>query len=285
MKSTFKLNIFIICVICLFSFTMSGFASSPATEEVEDAGAVCMYLNGIKAADGIKVDGTTYVPLRQFTEALVGPTETTWDAETNTATLKSEGLEIKATEGSQYFSANGRCFYAPGTVLVFDEALCVPVRELAKVFGVDVQWHEETQSVSLAIEELKLIESGDKHYNEEDLYWLSRLINSESGNQSLDGKIGVGNVVMNRVADPTCPDTIYGVIFDKKYGVQFSVIETGSIYSEPNEESIVAAKLCLDGYNNVGSSLYFVNPDIGVSSWFAKTRVFVATIGDHDFYA
>lgn len=285
MKSTFKLNIFMICVICLFSSFMSGFAISPATEEVEQERSVCMYLNGIKAADGIKVQGTTYVPLLQFTEALVGPADVKWDSETNTATLKAEGLEITATVDSEYFTANGRLLYAPGKVLMEDDKLCVPVRELAKVFGVSVDWHEETQSVSLYIEELKLIEGAEAFYNEEDLYWLSRIINAESGNQPLDGKIGVGNVVMNRVADPTCPDTIYGVIFDKKYGVQFSVIETGGIYAEPNEESIVAAKLCLEGYNNVGTSLYFVNPAIGVSSWFAKTRVFVATIGDHDFYA
>jgi hypothetical protein len=31
--------------------------------------------------------------------------------------------------------------------------------------------------------------------------------------------------------------------------------------------------------------LFFVNPQIGVSGWFASTRTYVATIGDHAFYA
>lgn len=48
---------------------------------------------------------------------------------------------------------------------------------------------------------------------------------------------------------------------------------------------MLRAKLCLEGYDIVGGSLYFVNPDIGVSSWFRQTRTYVTSIGDHDFYA
>jgi N-acetylmuramoyl-L-alanine amidase len=132
---------------------------------------------------------------------------------------------------------------------------------------------------------MSFIESGEEVYNEEDVYWLSRIINAESLNQPLEGKIAVGNVVLNRVADETCPDTIYDVIFDRKYGVQFSVITNGTIYMDPSEESIIAAKICLEGYSVVGDSIYFVNPDIGVSSWFVNTRTFVKSIGNHDFYA
>src|SRR5699024_8602041 len=109
---------------------------------------------------------------------------------------------------------------------------------------------------------------------EDDLYWLSRLINAEAGNQPLEGKIGVGNVVLNRVADPTCPDTIYDVIFDARYGVQFSVTETGAIYLEPNEESVIAAKICLEGYNVVEDSLFFLNPQISSKTWFEKNFTF-----------
>ena len=50
-------------------------------------------------------------------------------------------------------------------------------------------------------------------------------------------------------------------------------------------EAVIAAKLCLDGASVAGGSLYFVNPDIGVSSWFRLTRTYVTSIGDHDFYA
>ena len=67
--------------------------------------------------------------------------------------------------------------------------------------------------------------------------------------------------------------------------MQFSVITTGGIYAEPNEESLAAAKACLEGASVVGKALYFVNPTLASSKWFDQTRTFIATIGEHDFYA
>jgi N-acetylmuramoyl-L-alanine amidase len=246
---------------------------------------VSMYFNGIKIADGIKVEDTTYIPLRTFFDVIGDQTDIAWDKKSNTVTVSGEGLEMSATAGSLYMTANNRCFYLPGSVLVIDGALCLPIRELAKIYQLEVDWDEELSSVILWADDPAPLESGDLYYSAEDLYWLSRLINAESGNQSLDGKIGVGNVVLNRVADPTCPDSIYSVIFDNRYGVQFSVTETGGIYAEPNEESVAAAKMCLEGYDIVGNAIYFVNPELGISSWFTQTRTFVAAIGDHNFYA
>ena len=92
-------------------------------------------------------------------------------------------------------------------------------------------------------------------------------------------------MVLNRVSDERFPDSVYGVIFDQSYGVQFSPVETGGIYAEPDEEAVVAAKLALEGYNTAGESLYFVNPSIGAGSWFAANLTYVTSIGDHDFYA
>jgi N-acetylmuramoyl-L-alanine amidase len=133
--------------------------------------------------------------------------------------------------------------------------------------------------------EPKYLESAETYYDEDSLYWLSHIINAEAGNQSLEGMIGVGNVVLNRVKDPSCPDSVYGVIFDNRYGVQFSPTVNGTIYDDPNDMSVAAAKICLEGYKLVGDSLFFVNPEIGLSSWFVSTRTYVATIGDHAFYA
>ena len=49
-------------------------------------------------------------------------------------------------------------------------------------------------------------------------------------------------------------------------------VSMGTIYDDPNEESVVAAKICLEGCSLVGDSLYFVNPVVGVSDWFAESR-------------
>jgi len=289
MKKAILQKLSIICAICLIVCMAGGFANAEVlsgdTQDSTSYSTVPMYINGIKMADGIKVEDTTYVPLRAFFNVIGDQTDIAWNTDTSTVTVTGKGFTLTATVDNFYMTVNERCFYLPYGVLIIDGAVCLPVRELAKIYQAEVGWDLETASVSITADKLTDLAGGADYYNKEDLYWLSRLINAEAGNQPLEGKIAVGNVVLNRVANPSCPDTIYGVIFDAKYGVQFSVTQNGGIYEEPNEESVVAAKICLEGYNLVGNSIYFVNPQVGLTSWFAKTRVFVATIGEHDFYA
>ncbi len=315
MKKLILKKISIICAICLIVCMTGGFVSgsnasaeaantSSITESTSGylevvgntaeniataadataSNAVSMYINGIRMADGIKVEDTTYVSLRAFLSVIGDQTDIAWDSNADTATVTGKDLKMSATVGSKYMTVNDRCFYLPKGVLVINGSLCLPVRELTKIFQAQLEWDTVASAVSITADDSSVIEDGESFYNAEDLYWLSHLINAEAGNQSLEGKIGVGDVVMNRLVNPSCPKTIYGVIFDNKYGVQFSVTE-GGIYEEPNEESVIAAKICLEGYNIVGDSIYFVNPQVGVSSWFAQTRVFVVNIGQHDFYA
>ena len=66
--------------------------------------------------------------------------------------------------------------------------------------------------------------------------------------------------------------------------MQFDPAYSGSVYQEPEELDVIAACLCLEGYNTVGESMYFVNPDMADDSWFRNTKDFVIRIGDHDFY-
>ena len=42
----------------------------------------------------------------------------------------------------------------------------------------------------------------------EGLFWLSRIIQAESGNQPLEGRMAVGNVVLNRVRSAMAPETM-----------------------------------------------------------------------------
>jgi N-acetylmuramoyl-L-alanine amidase len=100
----------------------------------------------------------------------------------------------------------------------------------------------------------------------------------------MKGKIAVGNVVLNRVRSSAYPNTIYGVIFDKRYGIQFSPVANGTIYNTPTAESIIAAKICLEGYTLSNEILYFLNPSIVGSSWITKTRPYAFKVGNHAFY-
>ena len=90
----------------------------------------------------------------------------------------------------------------------------------------------------------------------------------------------MGNVVLNRTQDSRFPDTVYGVIYQKN---QFTPAATGSVNKAPNAESIIAAKLCLDGAVALDDVLWF--NQAGLRCWAARNRPFVATIAGHSFYA
>ncbi len=238
---------------------------------------VTLYINGALYGSCRLVDDKARVSLAEFAEA----TGLDYDEETQTL----GGLKLELAESAEYFTVSGRYFYLDGGLPVDEGEQLWPLSELGKLFGFDVVWDAASDSLNVDITSPEALAEGDEFYNSDDVYWLSRIIYAESGNQTLEGMLAVGDVVMNRVASDLFPGTVYEVIFDRRYGVQFSPTETGSIYLEPPEECVTAAKLCLEGYDIVGGSLYFVNPDIGVSSWFRLTRTYVTSIGDHDFYA
>lgn len=286
----------------------------------EEAGSIPVYVDGILLEGSVTDSETVYVSARSFCRAVVRDAQMAWDVQESCLTVYvpagAELVQLSMRLGDAYLTFNDRCFYVPGGIRSGDAGdLLVPVDYLAAAFGLTAEHtlpEAEAEAVETESDEAAEAEaaqgeteaepapeaginvssaefcvpvSAESVYNAEDLHWLTQIIHAESGNQPLEGMIGVGNVVLNRVKDPTCPNTVYDVIFDCRYGVQFSPTETGSIYAEPNELSIVAAKLCLEGYNTVGNSLYFVNPMIGISDWFSQTRTYVTTIGEHAFFA
>jgi N-acetylmuramoyl-L-alanine amidase len=117
------------------------------------------------------------------------------------------------------------------------------------------------------------------------LYWLSRIINAEAEAEPYQGKVAVGNVVLNRVNSSDFPDTIKGVIFEYYQGIpQFSPVADGTIYNTPTDASIQAAKAALAGQRPVGNSTYFFNPDKSAARWIVNNKTFVMRIGNHVFY-
>lgn len=203
------------------------------------------------------------------------------DDEGNTANVVQETLSMMVSTKVPYILANGRYFYEKDSIVILNDHVAVPLRTLARVFNLDVAYDSETCAVLLTRGKNSgaYVQPGDSYYDADTLYWLSRIIYAESGNQSMDGKIAVGNVVMNRVNNPQFPDNIYDVLNQKN---QFS---PASILSKkkPNDESILAAKLVMDGAQVVPNALFFARA--GLSCYASKTRTYVTTIGAHAFYA
>ncbi len=221
---------------------------------------------------------TTYVAYWPIVKALYPDAEAVWA--NGRAEVRAEGLELYIKPGASYIEANGRCLYVPNGVQLGGVNILVPVRVLGEALGAEVTWNEERWAVELRSGTAP-IRSGEDYYQEDVVYWLSRIIHAESGNQPLEGKIAVGNVVLNRVRSPRFPDTVYEVIFQRN---QFTPAMTGTVNRTPSSESVIAAKLCLEGVNTAGDALYFVNPHVAPSSWASRNRPYVATIGAHAFF-
>ena len=94
----------------------------------------------------------------------------------------------------------------------------------------------------------------------------------------------MGNVVLNRTESGQFPDTVKEVVFDSQYAVQFTPVANGTIYQEPAASSVLAAKLCLEGAEVAGDSLYFFAPAVSAGSWITQNRTYFAAIGSHHFY-
>lgn len=264
-----KLIAFIL-IICLTSAT------------VMSASALTLVVDNTSAELAMSVsNNTTYVPLRAATQKLSPDAAISW--ENNQAVVRTANLTLIARPGCFYMNANGRMLYAADGVKVENGSVMVPLRVLAKAFGATVNWDGSRGLITLTSGS-GTIQSGDSFYNSDSVYWLSRIISAESLGESLKGKIAVGNVILNRVKSLDFPDTIYGVIFDSRWGGQFQPAKNGSIYNTPSPDSILAAKLCLDGANVSGSSLFFLNPAISSSFWMMQNRSHVTTVGNHQFY-
>lgn len=223
-------------------------------------------------------NGTTYVSLRVVSNVLAPRAEVSWSQ--GTAWVKGEGVTLKAVPGESYITVNDRALYVPKGVRLENGRVMVPIRVLAEALGGTVDWSREagiTLTVGSGL-------PGPAPYRADELDWLSRIISAESQGEPLRGKLAVGTVVLNRVASSQFPNTIYGVIFDKQWGVQFSPTVNGMIYREPTAESVLAAKLCLEGAREAGDSLYFLNPEIAQNFWIVENRQFVTAIGNHHFY-
>ena len=283
MKKAIGMMIGVILVLAII-FTGGGTSDVHAeTGSYEVIGVSMPYGENSRAVRGMLIDETTYLPLRNFSDES-GAVSVTWNGYTKTATVKADGLVCEVTEGQPYIIANGRVIYSGKPNCIYNGRMYVPSRSICKAFGFDIYWYSDTRSVYI-VNRGAPIQPADEFYDQNDLYWLSRIISCEAGEtEPLLGQIAVGNVVLNRVEDPSSPNTVYDVIFDTRYGIQFTPAYTPKIYQEPTASAIIAAKICLEGYSLSDSALFFVNPRIATNNWIQRTRPFAFRIGNHDFY-
>ena len=230
----------------------------------------------------LMINGTPYVEVQSYFSALTDMKVTYYSREKKVNVLGA-GFEMDVMDGGNVIYANGRCLFSmTPSVIMSDGKMYAPISSIAKSVGMSYSYSDGAVSL---FGEVKPIIHASRFYREDEVYWLSRIISAESRGESLLGQISVGSVVMNRVKSSLYPNTIWSVIFDKKYGVQFSPILDGSIYAEPASASVVAAKISLEGFRISSDALFFLYPRYSTSYWIPNNRAYLFSIGKHDFYA
>lgn len=118
---------------------------------------------------------------------------------------------------------------------------------------------------------------------------LERIVEAEAGDQDLEGRILVANVILNRVHSKQFPDTIKGVVFANRGGrYQFSPVSNGRYYRVTvSDKTRKAVKRALQGKDNSRGALYFMcrsASDPRNVAWFDRDLTKVAEHGCHEFF-
>lgn len=220
---------------------------------------------------GVKRGNTVYVPVREVCEALGANVR--WDPGNKLAVVISDSK-----------------VYVPDIVIIKNKAFA-KAAVLEEIFGCSVETMYNINVVAINVKG-KSLSVGDLvkilplygDYSNDDLEWLAKIVHAEAKGEDYESKLAVANVILNRVHSPLYPNTIKGVIFDKKSGVQFTPTVNGSIYNTPSADSFLAAMEALEGNNNAQYALFFINPKIAKSSWVSQNREFAFALGNHNFY-
>ncbi len=260
-----------------------------AYAKITEHPSVRIYVDGLLTGRAYRYGKEIYLSIGDVCAYLGLDAVEVFDRATREISITAEGLSLEAELEREYIEVNGRYLLNSRGILASEGRVFFPVGMIEKIFNLRAEVSYGMDRLDLNLREAEILQGGEHYYEDtygsENLLWLSRVICAEAGSQPFPGLVGVGNVVLNRVASDQFPNTIYEVIFDTEGGVvQFSPVWDGTIYKDANERSVIAACIALEGYSTVEDALFFLSPSIADDSWLKEYYTFVVSIGYHDFY-
>ena len=211
--------------------------------------------------DGLRVRSEADENGKVLTAVSTGTTLTV-DTEAET---DDKWVAVKYGDSTAYVSADYvTTDLALGEAVTIEEekaALAKKAAEEAKAAQVTGTQTVQKESVAASVDEVTL---------------LAALIQCEAGNESYEGQLAVGAVVMNRVRSGRYPGSVSGVIYDAG---QFTPAATGAVASVaangPKASCIQAAQEALAGADNTGGATCFRRASSGMAG---------VVIGNHVFF-
>ncbi len=113
----------------------------------------------------------------------------------------------------------------------------------------------------------------------DDITLLAMAINGEARGEPYTGQVAVGAVILNRVKNPSFPNSIAGVIYQP---LAFEAVANGQIYKPIEPSSFKAARDAMNGWDPTGGAIYYWNPAHAESRWILRLNP-TLRIGEHVF--
>jgi N-acetylmuramoyl-L-alanine amidase len=108
---------------------------------------------------------------------------------------------------------------------------------------------------------------------------MARVVHGEARGESYIGKVAVAAVILNRLDDPSFPDTVEDVILQTN---AFTAVHDGQYDLKPNSYAYRAVIDAIQGWDPTYGSVYYYNPDLATNTWIFS-RQSVTKIGNHLF--
>jgi len=116
-------------------------------------------------------------------------------------------------------------------------------------------------------------------FSQNDIQLIANAVYGEARGESYEGQVAIAAVILNRLASPSFPNTVSGVIFEPR---AFTAVADGQIWLTPNEGAKEAALDAINGWDPTLKAVYYFNPDTATSPWI-WTRPQIKQIGKHIF--
>lgn len=250
-----KKRIIILCTIFILVLSVS------ASYGVEVR--VSLKLNDeyiISDEPNILIDDTTYLVARNLVDALGYTIE--WNNDERKVTITTDNKEIEFMVDKDLVYVNDQIIQIAEKPFIRNGRTYIPLRIVAEHLGCKIEFIQDTYTVALTKDSLEEVNKNvyTPAYTEEDLMWLSKIVEVESSHNNREMMLAIANVVTNRVKSDSFPDTVEDVIFEVNSHVQFPPAHKESFKSvEPSLNSKIASKNALEGKNNIGDALFFNN--------------------------
>ncbi len=121
--------------------------------------------------------------------------------------------------------------------------------------------------------------SGSSNTSQSDVALLAKVISAEARGEPYNGQVAVGAVILNRIAHPSFPNTLAGVVYEPG---AFTCMVDGQIDQPVASSAYQAAQDALNGVDPSGGAIYYFNPATATNAWI-WSRPLITVIGKHRF--